>query len=133
MDLFSQGNKVVKETAGWLVGDRVKFGAGGIPTKERDHCEEVRLFVVTYDVLGFREATRKRKLLDKNMSLREAKEVLSIVSENDVICDENFYRYEQSDFHQPLWKFSNNCNLNLSVIARDKLLHAEKDKTSKQS
>jgi hypothetical protein len=125
MDLFNQGNKAIKETAGWFTSDRAKFGAGGSLTKERDNCEEIRLFVVKYDVLGFREAMRKRSLLDKNLTLRQAAEKHSFASNNDVITDENFYRFEHADYDEPLWKFSSNCNLNLSVIARDQLLHAD--------
>ena len=122
MEIFSHGSKVLKETKGILsLSDQYKFGPGGIPIKEECNCEEIRVFLVKYDLLGFREVpqSRRRITLDKNIKLEDIHTKISNIRKDDIITDENFYRYEQADLDKPLYKFSNNCNISLSVLSKD--------------
>ena len=133
MDIFSQGNKVIKETTNLLSSDRTKFGAGTSAQKEKELCEDIRVFTIKYDLLGFREVpySRRRANIPKDTLLGELREKLPTITKDDVFTDENYYRFEETiDFQKPLYSFSHNCNLNICLISSDQWMIWKKNHQS---
>ena len=62
---------------------------------------------------------KRRILLDKNTSLKDLRHHFGDDLKQDYMCDENYYRFAESDLAQPLYKFSNNCSFVGTFIHRD--------------
>lgn len=87
----------------------VLFGVGR-PEQENE-CEKINVFM---QCVGLKPPPERRRVrLDRNTTLRKAKERFGRAMTQEGIYDENGYRFNPSDLDLPLWQFSNKCSLNL--------------------
>lgn len=100
-------------------GDIPPFGIGNADA-ERSSCKEIQLFIACFGFGGL-SVDKRRVYAPKDLPVKDIREVLSKSMggkkvPQDVIADENFFRYDEEE---PLWRYSNKCNLNVSFFYSD--------------
>jgi hypothetical protein len=78
-----------------------------------DKCREITAFMICY---GLTTIEKRRVSLDKETPLGLASKHFGRPVKQELIYDENFFRFNDSDLNKPLHKFSNNCNINLLFL-----------------
>jgi hypothetical protein len=97
----------------YFKGDQLpKFGHGAFKTEECN-CDHIRVFMRRHDHLS---VDQRRVILDKSTKLKDVKNSFGADMKQELIFDENFFRFHANDLEKPLWMFSSGCNLNLSFV-----------------
>lgn len=98
----------VREFTG--AGDVPKFGTGS-GCKEQAECEEITVFMVCY---GQATSEKRRLVVPKDTPLENMRELFGRSMAQEVMRDENYFTFNDSDLKRPVYMFSNKCNLNLA-------------------
>eukprot|EP01102_Stenamoeba_stenopodia_P005772 TRINITY_DN164_c0_g1_i1.p1 TRINITY_DN164_c0_g1~~TRINITY_DN164_c0_g1_i1.p1 ORF type:complete len:154 (-),score=36.90 TRINITY_DN164_c0_g1_i1:59-520(-) len=85
-----------------------KFGYGN-PEQEALNCKRIQLFMSCVGAT----VKMRRAQVESNTILRETREKFGDSMSQDTICDENYYRFTESELNLPLHSFSNKCNLHV--------------------
>ena len=64
---------------------------------------------------------KRRVILKASTKLKNVRDHFGSELKQDLVFDENFFRFHVDDLEKPLWKFSNGCNLNLSFVYESQL------------
>lgn len=100
--------KNIERLKAGLTGDVPKFGSGR-PCKEAE-CDEIKVSMVCY---GQATAEKRRLIVPKDTTLEAMKASFGRPMGQEVICDENYFIFNDGDLKKPVYMFSNKCNLNL--------------------
>ena len=83
-----------------------------------DKCKEIQVFMIASGgisgFIGVEE--RRRKLMNIGTTLRDARNQFGTCLSQDLIKDENGFMFVDDDFEKPIFKFSNQCKLNLNFV-----------------
>lgn len=112
-----------------------KFGVGD-PKKEEANCEMIQAFVTCFGVGGL-GVEKRRFWLSKDATLTDASKLFVETTgkkhlAQDLLGDENYFAFGHTEMKRPLWYFSNQCNLNISIYYSDHLLKPFAEPTKKK-
>lgn len=94
-----------------LHGDTPKFGLGSVESEAK--CKEIHTFMIC---CGQASIEKRRAILDRETKLKDTRNYFGRDMTQDLIYDENYFRFSDEDMEKPLHKFSHNCKLNLSFL-----------------
>lgn len=110
---------VLKKTRDLLPGGpNIKHFGPGRPCEEKQDCEFIHVFMTC---VGQGRHEQRRVMLPKDTTLKQAKAAFGREMKQQLISDEDGYRFNQSDLDKSLWNFSNRCCLNLQFEFEDHL------------
>jgi hypothetical protein len=112
VDVIGSVMKPVTTIRNFFLGDVPKFGAGN-DKKELEECPDIHVFMVCY---GQSTVEKRKAVMEKSTTIRQARDDFGRPMKQELICDENHFRFNENDLDKALYKFSNKCHLNLAFI-----------------
>jgi hypothetical protein len=107
-------------------GDVPKFGQGTSET-ECANCTEVTVFMVCY---GQTSAEKRRISVPRDTPLARMRDLFGREMGQEVMADENYFVFNDSELTKPLYMFSNRCCLTLSFVYENHIKEFQRKATS---
>ena len=96
-----------------LLGESQRFGVGN-PAHELKSCSHIHVFMTCS---GHSNLDKRRACFEANTTLLQVKTSFDQrVIGQELIFDENYYRFHDADMEKPLWLFSSQCRLNILFV-----------------
>ena len=116
MVLLEKATKLLTSSLNLMTDSVPRHGLGNAKA-ECERCEQIHVFLRCIGKTAML-ADSQRLLLHKNATLADAKKAMEEERGNPMrqedVCDENGFRFSKAMLSEPLWKFSNGCQLTLS-------------------
>ena len=102
----------VQETVKVTFPFRSPSGVGNAQ-KERECCEKIHVFISCAGYTGY---DRRRILLDKDKTIRDAINSFGRDRRQSRVVDENGFQFRDEDLDEPLWRVSDKCMFQLVFV-----------------
>lgn len=108
--------KPIEKFKSIIIGEAPKFGQEDPRIESK--CEQIHVFMVCF---GQATVEHRRVVLPPNTTIRAAKGLFGRDMAQNLVRDENGFRFNESALEKPISNFSNHCNLLIQFTCEDHL------------